>query len=271
MPKFVYIALLGIAISLVAAEPVWRLDEKNLQISDKHSTTDWFGENIKMSADPEGGFIVGSTVMRYFSLKPDHWLVFELAKAEPLGGPGKYHAWTLFYPDKGIAVLLNNVITIQTGLFTIRLSDLEEPCCKAGTIYAYNLNLHFRYIQLEKEPENSLCAEIEENKTMLKPGDKFRIVLKLKEPCEDVTCKLEFNFGRQPIPFVLNGTDSVELKPTDKTGKVWAADIIIQNYKTQHEIKKRSVTIKAITLGGKLDIPIYGKIPAAFHQEYPGK
>ncbi|MFA6931181.1 MAG: hypothetical protein WCT05_12720 [Lentisphaeria bacterium] len=267
MRQFSFIMLLGVAFSLVASEPIWRFDEKNVQISDQHSTTDWFGKNIKISADPDGGFIVGSTVQRYFSLKPDHWLVFELAKAEPLGGPSTYHAWSLFYPVKGIAVLLNNVTTIETGLFTIRLSDLDKAYCKAGTIYAYNLNLHFKYIQLEKNPENSLCAEIEENKTMLKPGDKFRIVLKLKEPCEDVSCKLEYNFGRYPIPFVLNGTDSVELKPADKEGKLWTADITIQNYKTRHEISKRSVTIKVVVLGGKLGIPIYGKIPAAFYQE----
>ena len=264
------LAVLTLAVS-AEEQVIWKLDGSNADFSNKHSTKAWFAEKVPASLvekTEDGGFVIKGHLSRYLTLKPGTWLVFELVKAERQD-PKKYTNWSIHCFDKRYSGgIVGNVSQIPTGLYTIRFSDLKTSVWTALRFYDYNLNLTFRYIKLVNEPENSLGAEVPEGKALLYPGDKFSIVLKLKEPCEDVTCQLMLDTGTGPRPFSINGTDTVELKPADKDGKIWKAEITLKNFAQQKKpVNARSVRIKATVLGGKLETPIYGTIPAGFRME----
>ena len=271
--KWIAAALSVLTLAVSAEEQViWKLDGSNTDFSDKHSTKAWFadkkGTAPLVEKTEDGGFVIKGHLSRYLSLKPGAWLVFELVKAERQD-PKKYTNWSIHCFDKTYSGgIVGNVSQIPVGLYTIKITGLEKQIWSALRFYDYNLNLTFRYMKLVNDPENSLGAEVPEGKTLLYPGDKFTVVLSLKEPCEDVTCKLMLDTGTGPRPFSVNGTDTVELKPTDKDGKIWKAEITLKNFAQQKKpVNARAVRIKATVLGGKLETPIYGNIPAGFRME----
>ena len=263
----ILLAVFSLSAAVSAEEQViWKLDGSNAQFTAGHSTKTWFSEKVQEPAveKTEEGFVIRNHTSRYLTLQPDTWLVFDLIKAEKRE-PKKYTNWSIHCFDKKYSGgIIGNVSQIPVGLYTIQITGLEKPIGSALRFYNYNLNLHFRYIKLVKDPENSLGAEIPGGAKALRPGDKFSIVLKLKDPCEDVTCKLMQDPGSGPAPFSLNGTDTVELKPVDKDCRIWKAEITVKNFTVQKKPRPRAVRIKATVLGGKLETPIYGAIPAAF-------
>ena len=262
--------LAALTLAASAEEVIWKLDGSNAEFVNKHSTKAWFGEKKETPSveKTEDGFLIRNHASRYLALRPDTWLVFELVSAERQETK-KYTSWSIHCFDKNYSGgIIGNVSQIPVGLYTIRISGLEKPVWSALRFYDYNLDLSFRYIKLVKDPDNSLGAEVPEGKTLLYPGDKFTVVLTLKDPCEDVTCKLMLDTGTGPRPFSVNGTDTVELKPTDKDGRIWKAEITLKNFSRQKKpVNARAVRIKATVLGGKLETPIYGNIPAGFRME----
>lgn len=264
------LSVLTMAVS-AEEEVLWKLDGSNADFSNKHSTKAWFATKDPVPSvvkTQDGGFIINNHTSRYLSLKPDTWLVFELVKAERRDAK-KYTSWSIHCFDKNyVGSIVGNIGQIPIGLYTIQITGLEKPIWTALRFYDYNLDLTFRYIKLVKDPENSLGAEVPKGKKLLYPGDKFTIVLTLKDPCEDVTCKLMHDVGRGARPFSVNGTDTVELKPVDKDGRIWKSEITLKNFAQQKKpLNARSVRIKATVLGGKLETPIYGVIPAGFRME----
>ena len=154
---------------------------------------------------------------------------------------------------------------VLLGLYTVPITGLESPQSATMTIYNYNLDLTFRYMKLVKNPENSLNVIIPDGQKELNPGDKFTIQLTLKDPCEDVSCQLMQ--GRRLFP--LNGSNAVELEPVDRAGRIWKAEITVKKFQAKKKgvVKAYSILVKATILGGKLDTPIYGVIPAAFRNQ----
>ena len=268
--RLIAAALAVFTLTASAEEVIWKLDGSNADFSAKHSTKAWFSDKAPAPAveKTEDGFIIKNHTSRYLALRPGTWLVFELVKAERQDAK-KYTNWSIHCFDKSYSgAIVGNVSQIPVGLYTIQIAGLEKPVWSALRFYDYNLDLTFRYIKLVKDPENSLGAEVPEGKTLLYPGDKFTVVLSLKDPCEDVTCKLMIDTGTGPRPFSVNGTDTVELKPTDKDGKIWKAEITLKNFAQQKKpVNARAVRIKATVLGGKLETPVYGSIPAGFRTE----
>lgn len=248
------------------ASSIWQLDGTNAQFQKQHSTKVWFGAETYTEATPDGGFLHrGKSSNHYVKLLPKHWIEMEVVKAKRL--PGKnYFNWSLHY-FKGVGKIAGDVTTIQEGLYTIYLPEVQKALEGPMAMYCYGLEMHFKYIRLTPEPENYLCATVEGNPAMVEPGSKITVTLKLKEPCEDVTCKMMRDLGQGLSPFAINGKDTLELKPVNGDFKLWQAVIDVQNYPSgDKETGKRSVMLRANVLGGKLDTPIITYIPAAFRK-----
>ncbi|MBQ6597057.1 MAG: hypothetical protein IJH79_05845 [Lentisphaeria bacterium] len=255
-----------LAAGLSAGEIWWNEDGKALNSSSKYSTSAWFGQRKMpvIKARSEGGFTLGSNCTKYLTVKPGMWLTFELDAVRRTGKPSAYHAWSISYPKLG--KLAGNVSNIPTGLYTIHLADAGQKMTKAAQFYVYNGELDFRYMRLESAPENSLEVIVPEGRDSLKAGDKFRVELRLKDPCEDVSCKFLHEYGRGPVPLAVNGTDSIDLKAVDDSGKFWAAEVEIKAVKSPRRILKRAAMVKVTVLGGKLDKPVFTSFPVPVRQ-----
>ena len=252
-----------------AEKPAWILDGSNCNVASKHSTTAWYGnENVAplFKANDDGGFTSSSPATRYITFEPGQWLVFDMTSVKSLP-TGKYHAWSLHLPKPLACKLAGNVTNPPAGLYTIQLPDIKEKKCFPMRFYNYNMELAFKYIKQVKAPENCLGVEYEGGKNRIEVGDTFKVVLKLAEPCEDVTCKVLFDVGRGINAFSLNGKDSIELEAQDDDCKVWTATVNVKSLPKpgpKDNFYKRSVMLKVSVLGSKFTTPIYTYIPYAF-------
>lgn len=251
-------AALGACLSL-AAEIIWSEDGSNLITSKVHSTKGWYNAKIDMTPIPGGGFVLASPAQSYRAIRPNTWITFEISKVEKLPGNQLYYAWTFAYPR--YTLLAGHVTNFPEGLYTLRLSELKAPMEQAISLYNYNLRLHFKYLRLETEPENSLDVDTG-GKTEIKVGDTLVFTLKLKEPCEDLATKLFYETGQGIVPFKLNGISTLDFKPIDESCKVWKATVKIASLKPD-KLDTRKILVKVSVLGGKLDTPIFTNVPAA--------
>lgn len=252
---------------LTAGEILWNEDGKDLSTSDKYSTTSWFanGQKPSIEAREGGGFTLGSHCTKILPVEPGVWFTFELDAVRRTGKPSEYHGWIVTCP--GFGKLAGDISNIPVGLYTIRLTDVPQKMKKAVAFYVYHGELDFRYMRMETEPENSLEVIVPQGQESLKAGDTFRVELRLKDPCEDVSCKFLQEYGRGPLPLMINGTDSFDLKAVDDSGKVWAADVKIEKVKSPRRLLKRRALVKVTVLGGKLDKPIFTSFPVPIVQD----
>jgi hypothetical protein len=249
-----------------ASEIVWSESGANLATSEEHSTKAWFSKGINVQKTEDDGLLFASRATKYLTMLPDYYVVFDLYKAKHTSGTHKkYHAWSIHFAEVG--KIAGNVTHAPEGLYTVKLSDLSKKTWSSATLYNYNMDLYFRFIRLEKSPENLLEIELPDNTQTLKEGDTVRILLKLKDPCEDVVCKWMIDQGTGPGPFSVNGTDTIELQPIDDDCKVWAATVTFKSFKRDRKIFKRQVMVKTTVLGGSLQTPLYTYMAASLRQE----
>lgn len=249
-------------------KPTWIWDGSNCEVSAKHSTKIWFGQGKTplFKANDDGSFTSSGPATRYMTLEPGQWLVFEMLSSKHLA-TGKYHAWSLHFRKEGIGKLAGNVVTVPTGLYTMQLPDIKEKVNSSMNFYNYNMELTLKYIKMVKEPENYIGVEYEGGKDRIEVGDTFKVVLKLAEPSEDVTCKVMADIGTGISAYSINGKDNIELEAQDDDCKLWTATVTVKSLPPTTAKKrygKRSVMLKASILGSKFSTPIYTYIPYAF-------
>lgn len=249
-------------------KPTWILDASTCQVSDKHNTKAWYaqGKTPLFKANEDGSFTSSGPAGRYLTLEPGQWLVFELLSAKHLPS-GKYHAWSMHCRKDGIGKLGGNVINAPAGLYTLQMPDVKTKFNSAMTFYNYNMELTFKYIKMVKEPENYIGVELEPGKDRIQVGDTFKVILKLAQPCEDVTCKIMTDIGSGIGAYSINGKDNIELEAQDDDCKLWTATVTVKSLPPTTPKKKygkRSVMLKASILGSKFSTPIYTYIPYAF-------
>ena len=267
MRNFLTTLILGsFPMVLAAGEILWNEDGTNLSTSGKYSAVSWFanGKEPLIKAREGGGFTLGSNCSKILPVEPGMWFTFEIDAVRRTGKPSEYHAWILTCP--GLGKLAGNVTNIPVGLYTIRLVDAQKMK-KPFAFYVYHGEIDFRYMRIESQPENSLEVIVPEEQENLKAGDTFRVELRLKDPCEDVSCKFLQEYGRGPVPLMINGKDSFELKPADDSCKVWVADVKIDKVKSIHRLLKRRALVKVTVLGGKLDKPVFTSFPVPIVQD----
>ena len=174
------------------------------------------------------------------------WLVFELAGAERLN-MAKYSAWSLAAGRKGRRRFAGDVTVPQKGLYTVRIPDgwLSEGILR---LWSYDYRLTLPFIAAVEEPEQFLSFVAEDGK--------WKFLLKLAAPCEDVTCSVYGSDGRRPVPYPVDAAgSSVALKP-DATRRVWTAEIPVPPVKAARSGKPMHPCAKATVLGGAIDVPI---------------
>ncbi|MBR6373669.1 MAG: hypothetical protein IKS20_10845 [Victivallales bacterium] len=249
-------------------EFAWQLDGSNAQFKKSYSRDTWFGEDTYTAATEDGGFLYrGKNSNRYIKLMPKHWIVLKVAKVNKMQNYNQ-SSWNMNF-FRGVGKICGNAALLQEGLYTINLPEVKKNIEGPMTIYSYGIELEFKYIRLVRDPENYLGATVEGNSAMIEPGSKIIVTLKLREPCESVTCKMSRDTGLVVAPFQINGSDTIELKPVHGDLSLWQTVINVKNYSfTEREMGKRSVMLMANIKGGNLNTPIISYFPAAFRTRF---
>ena len=179
---------------------------------------------------PDGGFKVSGTICHSVKLHPDYpWLEIEADSFTVPGEGRRYRAWSLHTASSGL--LCGTVTHPQTGLYTIRMPQVEKARHDWLKFYDYNLDIGAKRLRNVKRPPNLLSAEVEGG-GVARPGARLRICL-----------------------------DSLDMKATDKSGRRWAAAVDVRKCA---EADLRHVYVKCMVLGGTLETPIFTNFTSAF-------
>ena len=245
------------AVKAKPAQPVhevWRIDG---------STKGWtVPEHARPG--PNGGFIASGELNLYVTVPPGHrW--FEAVVDDFKAIKGGYLSWSV-YLWKKFGYQFGVVQCPQPGIFTQRLPEITAPVGELVRIYDYNFDISFRYLRLVDEPENWLLFEPVGDLTEVGPGDTVHVEMKLAEPCEEVSAKFlrDPGTGGGNYPYLINASPVVPMKRLDKAGCRWGADVKIESCKPA---KKGQICVRATTLGGGPELPLFSKIKASFRDK----
>ena len=112
-------------------------------------------------------------------------------------------------------------------------------------------------MKLVKKPDYVVRAECADPE--IKPGSKVRFTAELAEEAEDVSISLVT--AGVPRPVQVNGKVKIQLKPTDKTQKIWTTEIEIKSIGLKKPCKRHQLFMKMDVLGGDLDEPVWVGLP----------
>ena len=85
----------------------------------------------------------------------------------------------------------------------------------------------------------------------------------LENEAEDVSISLIT--GGVPRTVKVNGAVKIQLKPTDKTQRVWSAEVEIKSIGIKKAMNRHGVFMKMDVLGGELDEPVWVGLPFKVH------
>ncbi|MBQ9335895.1 MAG: hypothetical protein IJS14_01190 [Lentisphaeria bacterium] len=223
--------------------------EKSLEIKSKED-----GKGFTFYA-PDGK---GRKTVTRVNFSPDYpYLVFRITDFELLKG---YRNWTM-RSDLGL-MTVSQVNSLHKGIFVFDLYQNlpeKEAVKKAGYLHfwIYNLRLDLEYLKLVKKPAYVVRAECADPE--IKPGSKVKFTAELEEEAEDVSISL-FTTG-VPRTIKVNGKVKIQLKPADKTQKIWTAEIEVKSIGVKKPLKRFQSFMKMDVLGGDLDEPVWVGLP----------
>ena len=200
----------------------------------------------------------GRKVVTSVKVSPEYpYLVFRITDFELLKG---YRNWT-FRAEIG-DVVTSQVTSPQKGIFVFDLfQNLPEKDAKRKFSYlnfwCYNLRMDCEYIKMVKKPAYVVRAECADAE--IKPGSKVKFTAELADEAEDVSITL--TTGGNPSPVKVNGAVKIQLKPTDKTQKVWTAEVEVKKIGIKKAVKRHKLFMKMDVLGGELDEPVWVGLP----------
>ena len=252
------------------ANTLWLEDGKEIELSKGPGFKLWMqlpGKkelDIKPKEDGKGFSLfakdaAGRKTLTRVKLSPNYpYLTFSITGFDLLQG---YRAWT-FGVDGLMAA--SQVTTPQKGIYVF---DLFRNASEKGTaqkaaylqIYLYNLRLDLEYMKLVKKPDYVVRAECADPE--IKPGSKVKFIAELAQEAEDVSISLVTTGAPRPVQ--VNGKVKIQLKPTDKTQKVWMAEIEIKKLSLNKSRKRHQLFMKMDVLGGDLDEPVWVGLPYA--------
>ena len=252
------------------ANTLWLEDGKEIELSKKPGFKRWMqlpGKNeleIKPKENGKGFSLfakdaAGRKTLTRVKLSPEYpYLTFRITGFDLLQG---YRAWT-FGVDGLMAA--SQVTTPQKGIYVF---DLFRNASEKGAaqkaaylqIYLYNLRLDLEYLKLLKKPDYVVRAECADPE--IKPGSKVKFIAELAQEAEDVSISLVTTGAPRPVQ--VNGKVKIQLKPTDKTQKVWTAEIEIKKLSLNKSRKRHQLFMKMDVLGGDLDEPVWVGLPYA--------
>ena len=200
----------------------------------------------------------GRKITTKVKFSPDYrYLVFRITGFEMSKG---YRNWTL-RTDLG-PMTASQVNALQKGIFVFDLYQNlpeKEVARKAGclNVWCYNLRLDLEYLKMVKKPDYVVRAECADPE--IKTGSKVKFTAELAEEAEDVSIRL--STAGVPRPVKVNGAVKIQLKPTDRTQKVWTAEVEIKRIGLKKACKRHQLFMKMDVLGGDLDEPVWVGLP----------
>ena len=252
------------------ANTLWLENGKEIELGKKPNFRHWFtlGGKKELEIKPlenGKGFSFfgkdanGRKTTTLVKVSPEYpWLVFRITGLDLLKG---YRNWTVAM-DLGMQTFQDT--TPQKGIYVFDLyQNLPEKAAARKTSYldfwVYNLRMDFEYIKLVKKPDYAVRAECADAE--IKPGSKVKFRAELAKEAEDVSISM-FSNG-QPSPVKINGEIKIQLKPADKTQKVWTAEVEFKNIGLRKPCKRHKLFMKMDVLGGDLDEPVWVGLPFA--------
>jgi len=248
---------------------LWMEDGREIELSKGPGFKRWLAIpgkkelEIKPKEDGKGFSLfakdaAGRKTVTRVHLSPEYpYLTFRITGFDLLQG---YRNWTVLMEIGGFGS--SQVTTPQKGIFVYDLYQNipeKEKEKKAAYLhfYLYNLRLDLEYIKLVKKPDYAVRAECADQE--IKPGSKVKFTAELAEEAEDVSISLVT--AGVPRPVQVNGKVKIQLKPTDKTQKIWTAEIEIKKLSLKKPCKRHQLFMKMDVLGGDLDEPVWVGLP----------
>lgn len=244
---------------------LWMEDGREIELSNKTEGSRWNNDGLEIQSKVDGkGFSFfakdgkdrKAVTFLYFS--PEYpYLTFRITGLDYLQG---YRAWVV---SAGGRMMSSQVTAPEKGIYVFDLyQNLPENSAadKAGgylKFWAYNLRVELDYIKLVKKPPYVVRVECAGQE--IKPGSKVKFTAELEKEAEDVSISLIT--ARQPNPVKVNGAVKIQLKPADKTQKVWTAEIEVQSIGIKKTLPRHGVFMKMDVLGGDLDEPVWVGLP----------
>ena len=200
----------------------------------------------------------GRKVITVIKLSPEYpYLVFRVTDFELLKG---YRNWTI---STEIGNMVSSQVTaLQKGIFIFDLFQNlpEKEAAKKSSylrFWCYNLRMDLEYIKMVKKPDYVVRAECADAE--IKPGSKVKFTAELAKEAEDVSICL--TTCGNPRPVKVNGAVKIQLKPVDKTQKVWTTEIEVKSIGIAKAVKRHNLFMKMDVLGGDLDEPVWVGLP----------
>ena len=245
-------------------DALWRFDASNAEWSDaKCSTRMWYGGETNPGVVPrmDGGFTVFGRTLHAVRLDPAYpWIELEVDSFASRQARA-YRAWWLRFHKNG--GLVGTVTNPQTGLYVVKVPQIEKPQGDYVVFDDYNLEIGVKRLCNVRRPANFAIAEAAGGEGAIKPGSILNVTLELAASCADVTAMLLVDHGKGAgfVGFPVNGTNAIELKPADGCCRVWKAAIPV---KSCGIAAARKVYAKFIVLGGSLKTPLFTTINQPF-------
>ena len=252
------------------ANTLWIEDGKDIKLSKIPNFKSWClykNKELEIKSNDGGkdfSFFGKDNVSRdtatQIRLSPDYpYLVFRVTGLKVLAG---FSSWAAVMP--GIQFFSSQSTAPQKGIFVYDLyQNLPEELMETKSVYLHfyltNLGLDFEFIKLVKKPDYVVRAECADPE--IKPGSKVKFTAELAKEAEDVSITL-ITAGK-PRPAKVNGALKIQLKPADKTQKIWTVEIEVKSIGLKKPVKRHQLFMKTDVLGGDLDEPVWVGLPYA--------
>ena len=264
----VLLAMIGMLQAKQLKKPdentLWLEDGKEIESAARPGRGHWLkSDKLEINPREDGkGFSfyargMGGKTVTVVDLSPEYpYFTFRVTGIELLNG---YRNWTVFMQN-GFST--NQVTAPEKGIYVYDLYQNlpeKERARKITNLFVhlYHLRLDFEYMKLVKKPDYVVSAECAEAE--IKPGSKVKFTAELAKEAEDVSITL-MTTGH-PRPVNVNGKTKIQLKPTDKTQKIWTAEIEIKSIGIKKAAKRYGLFMKMDVLGGDRDEPVWVGLP----------
>ena len=245
---------------------LWMEDGKDIELTNKTETSRWNNVGLEIQSKTDGrGFSFlakdgkGRRAVTYVNFSPEYrYLTFRIIGLDFLQG---YRCWAISAEGRMMA---SQVTSPQKGIYVFDMFQnlLENsPTSRAGAgalkFWVYNLRVNLEYIKMIKNPPYIVrveCADPE-----IKPGSKVKFTAELEKEAEDVS--LSLITAGVPYNVKINGTVKIQLKPADKTQKIWTAEVDVKSIGIKKALQRHQIFMKMDVLGGDLDEPVWVGLP----------
>ncbi len=238
MKKLLFLAVV-LAAACSFAEFKVNPDENTLWIEDGLNNFDGWREGLLMKSAEGGIFTIqpgtGISGGRYVPNHEDYpWLTFEIASLNRTGG----------YRGLNFTNCLAIVSNPMPGIYAVKREIKQKSSYLRLDIHG--LILGFKYIKQVKKPDYYIDAA--------KTDKGVEITVYLKDAAEDVSISFYNSYTMPRLTF--DNEYKLQLLPKDESNPVvWSGTIKNCTYSTKHD-----VILKATVLGGKIKVPIWGKL-----------